>query len=343
MGSSLACALVFLAVPTAHGVQHTAKCGPKVSRPITATKTAAYEVAAAKGWSEPCVLLQRPFDGGNIGSTARAMLNFGLSKLRVVDPADDVQGEQAVLRATGAAPVLRHAETFESLPEATADLQLVLATTARPRDCLVPVYEPRAAAALAAETIARGERVGFLFGSEKNGLTNEELLCAHALVTIPTNPGFSSLNLGQAVLLMCYEWANRPAGEAGGPPSLAAAAEGEDSGSDADAAAPLGMVQSLFSWWEGVLWDVGFFGAGRGVHSAAGPTEGGKQEELRATATMDKIRRMVLRARPSRAEVSLLRGSLQTIRTPKATAPAATPASGRHDAGAEGGVDSNST
>ena len=78
---------------------------------------------------------------------------------------------------------------------------------------------------------------------------------------------------------------------------------------------------------------------------AAGPTEGGKQEELRATATMDKIRRMVLRARPSRAEVSLLRGSLQTIRTPKAkaTAPAATPASGRHDAGAESGVDSNST
>ena len=148
----------------------TAKCGPKVSRPITPVKIAAFEAAAARGAATPSVLLARPFDDGNVGSVARAMLNFGLWNLRLVAPDADAQSDEALLRASGAAPLLRAAVTHPNMASATADLQLVLATTARPRESRVPVHSPREAIRLATDAIGRGERVGFLFGSEKNGV-----------------------------------------------------------------------------------------------------------------------------------------------------------------------------
>ena len=120
------------------------------------------------------------------------MLNFGLWDLRLVDPDCDCQSDEAILRASGAAPLLNRAAVHANMRDAAADLQLVLATTARPRESRIPVYGPREAVALAAEAISRGERVGLLFGSEKNGLNNEELESAHGIVTIPTFPGFSS-------------------------------------------------------------------------------------------------------------------------------------------------------
>ena len=175
------------------------KCGPKVSRPITPTKTAAFESAIASGAAVPSVLLCRPFDDGNVGACARAMLNFGLWDLRLVDPTASASSDEALLRASGAAPILRRSSEHDRLAGAVDDLQLVLATTARPRESRIPVYEPREAVALATDAIRRGEKVGFLFGSEKNGLSNAELEHASAIVTIPTHPGFGSLNLAQAI------------------------------------------------------------------------------------------------------------------------------------------------
>ena len=162
------------------------KCGPKVSRPITPTKTAAFDNAFARGPTVPSVVLCRPFDAGNVGAAARAMLNFGLWDLRVVQPTDPevTISEEAILRASGAAPILHTSTTHSSLPQAVEDLQLVLATTARPRESRIPV-RTREAVERAVAAIQRGERVGLLFGSEKNGLSNEELE-ATEIVTIPT-------------------------------------------------------------------------------------------------------------------------------------------------------------
>lgn len=267
----------------------TAKCGPKVARPITQAKTRAYEDARAAAISRPAVLLARPFDDGNVGGAARAMLNFGLCRLRLVDPTANPRSDEAILRATGAAPVLRDSETYDSMAEAVADLQLVLATTARPRESRIPVHSPREAVELAKAAVARGERVGFLFGSEKNGLSNTELEHATSIVTIPTVPGFSSLNLAQAVLLMCYEWS-----------SVAEAADDEAAAEDAPSAeivpdaaqrASQGTLESLFAWWEDSLWTSGFFGGSRAVKSAYGEDAGKTQEESRAAAAMGKVRR----------------------------------------------------
>jgi len=282
------------------------KCGPKVSRPISPTKTAAFDSALARGSAVPAVILCRPFDAGNVGGAARAMLNFGLWDLRVVDPHDAqvLSSDEAILRASGAAPVLQRASTHQSLGSAVADLQLVLATTARPRESRIPVRTPREAVARAAAAIQRGERVGLLFGSEKNGLSNAELESATEIVTIDTMPGFSSLNLAQAVLLMCYEWGtNQPAD--GSPPTAGVVDEAQR--------APLSQLDSLFAFWERSLWESSFFGGGRAVRSTYGADEGAKQERSRATAAMNKLRRLVLRGEPTKSEASLLRGSLQSL------------------------------
>ena len=311
------------------------KCGPKVSRPITPTKTAAFENALARKHTVPSVLLARTFDAGNVGSVARGMLNFGLWDLRLVDPTADPQCDEAILRASGAAPLLRRASCHESMAEAAEDLQLVLATTARPRESRIPVYGPREAVTLARAAIARGERVGLLFGSEKNGLSNEELTSAHAIVTLPTFPGFSSLNLAQAVLLLCYEWASggdddddvvqveetadeAPATKRTQLDVAKAAWEAEVESADGSSArAPLKQLDSLFDWWEEVLWRCGFFGGGRAVNSKYGAEAGGEQEQLRAASAMAKIRRLLMRAQPSVGEAALLRGALQTMAVPK--------------------------
>ena len=170
---------------------------PKAERPIAPTKRRAFEAAKARSHLLPSVLLVRTFDPGNVGSAARAMLNFGLCDLRLAAPlCEDWRTEEAILRASGAAPLLQHAQEFDSIRTATADMQLVLATTARTRDANLPVHTAREAAGLAASAIARGERVGFVFGSEKNGLSNAELRsvcafhacadlhCMHALICI---------------------------------------------------------------------------------------------------------------------------------------------------------------
>jgi tRNA/rRNA methyltransferase len=271
---------------------------------VPSSKAAALSAARA-AVGRPSVLLFRPHSPGNIGSVARAMLNFGLTDLRVVAPADaGWRGHaEAVTNACGASPLLEDASLYDAPEAATDDLQLVLATTARTRDAAVPVYTAREAAALACDAAARGARVGLLFGTEKNGLSNDELQCAHALVTIPTEPNFSSLNLAQAVLLVASEW----------HAADAAAAGAADADADAPEAATLQQLRSLLDFSEAQMWRTGFFGSGGG----AGADAADEAERVRAAASFDKLRRWLLRSRPSAAEASLLRGALQRLAEPR--------------------------
>lgn len=154
----------------------------------------------------PAFVLVRPQMGENIGAAARAMLNFGLSHMRIVAPRDGWPNPAAVAMASGAGRVLDTAAVHPDLNAALADQHFTFATTARNRDLTKPVYSPEAAMQLAAEKIAAGQRVAVLFGPERAGLENADVAQANAIITVPVNPEFPSLNLAQCVLLTGYEW-----------------------------------------------------------------------------------------------------------------------------------------
>ena len=156
--------------------------------------------------SAPAVILVAPQLAENIGSTARAMLNCGLTDLRLVRPRPAWPHPRAVAAAAGADAVLDGARVVARTEEAIADLHYVAATAARPREGVKAVVTARAAAAEVRERLGRGERSGYLFGPERTGLENDDVALADALLTVPLNPDFSSLNLAQAVLLAAYEW-----------------------------------------------------------------------------------------------------------------------------------------
>jgi tRNA/rRNA methyltransferase len=160
---------------------------------------------AANG-AAPVVILVDPQLGENIGTAARAMLNCGLGELRLVRPRDGWPNDAAVAAASGADTVLQGAALFDDTAAAIADLQRVYAATARPRDMVKPVLTPRAMAAEVRTAAARGERCGVLFGPERTGLDNDDVALADAVLEVPLNPGFTSLNLAQAVLIVGYEW-----------------------------------------------------------------------------------------------------------------------------------------
>lgn len=155
----------------------------------------------------PFVVLIEPQLGENIGAAARAMLNFGLSGLRLVKPRDGWPNPAAAAMASGAAMVVDGAKVFDSAAAALADCRYVLATTARPREMLLPVITPAEAASALRARISAGERCAVLFGGERAGLANEDAARANAIISIPVNPAFASLNLAQAVLVVAYEWA----------------------------------------------------------------------------------------------------------------------------------------
>src|SRR6266481_5004373 len=154
----------------------------------------------------PVVILVEPQLGENIGMAARAMGNFGLTRLRIVNPRDGWPNVSAQRAAAGADHILDQIELFETVEQAVADCTLLFATTARAHDQAKPVVAPAAAAGELAAEIASGGRVGILFGRERYGLQNQEVALASRIVTFPVNPGFASLNLAQAVLLIGYEW-----------------------------------------------------------------------------------------------------------------------------------------
>ncbi|MDM9621582.1 RNA methyltransferase [Rhizobium sp. S96] len=154
----------------------------------------------------PVIILVEPQMGENIGMVARAMANFGLSELRLVNPRDGWPNEKAQAAASKADHVIEGTKVFDTLEEAIADLNFVYATTARERDGFKPVRSPVVAAQTLRARFAAGEGTGILFGRERWGLSNEEVALADEIVTFPVNPAFASLNIAQAVLLMSYEW-----------------------------------------------------------------------------------------------------------------------------------------
>src|SRR5260370_11583777 len=140
---------------------------------------------------------------------ARAMGNFGLTRLRIVNPRDGWPNVHAGRAASGADHILDQAELFDTVEQAVAGCTLLFATTARAHDQAKPVVAPAAAASEIAAEITSGGQVGILFGRERYGLQNEEVALANRLITFPVNPGFASLNLAQAVRLIGYEWVKR--------------------------------------------------------------------------------------------------------------------------------------
>lgn len=247
----------------------------------------------------PAIVLVRPQLGENIGAAARAMLNCGLSDLRLVRPRDGWPNVKALGAAAGAHDVLANVRPCESVADALADLHLVYATTARAREMEKPVVPPRAAAGAMREAAARGERVGLLFGPEKAGLKNEELVMADALVRIPLNPAFASLNLAQAVLLLSYEWyaAAAPAPPAAPPDRRSRPAT-------------KGELGDFFATLEGALDARGFY-----------PTP-----EMRPKMARN-MRTLFARIAPTRQDVQTLYGMVRALSADPARRPASPPRS----------------
>jgi tRNA/rRNA methyltransferase len=144
--------------------------------------------------------------GENIGAVARVMLNFGLSGLRLVEPRDRWPNPKAHAVASGADKVLDAAKVEWRLEEALADCTFVLAATARPREMEKPVWSAREAGVQLRAALAAGARPAVMFGAEANGLTNDEIARADAVLTYPVNPGFASLNLAQAVSIFAFAY-----------------------------------------------------------------------------------------------------------------------------------------
>lgn len=220
---------------------------------------------------------------GNIGGAARAMKNMGLSGLRLVRPARFPSAE-ATARASGADDVLAAAACHATLRAAVADCTLVLGTSARSRSLPWPTLDARAAALRAVEAARHGP-VAVVFGCEQSGLSNEELAHCAALVSIPTDPVYSSLNLAAAVQILAYEL------------RLAAGAPGPAAPDPDTAPAPAADLERLYEHLEAVLVQVGFLDPSNPRH------------------TMRRLRRLLGRAGPDRNEVAILRGILTAVQS----------------------------
>jgi len=195
----------------------------------------------------PVFVLVEPQMGENIGATARAMLNFGVSGLRLVNPRDGWPNSRAAATASGAAIVVDNAQVFETLDEAIRDCRFVIAATARRRELAIPVLDPAAAAAALHARIGAGQNCAVVFGGERNGLSSDDVARAGAILSVPVNPAFASLNLSQAALLVAYEWSR-----ARGFPALENPLEEEAPASRDDLA-------HLFSHLEAELDAAGYF------------------------------------------------------------------------------------
>ena len=233
----------------------------------------------------PAIILCEPQLGENIGTAARAMANFGVWDLRLVRPRDGWPNDRAVAAASKADHVISNARVFETLGEAIADLTLVYATTARPRDLQKPVLGPDEAAANLFSHISGGRKAGLLFGREKWGLLNEEVALADAIVTLPVEPAFASLNIAQAVLLMSYEWRRHS--------ELGTALPFSDVMADV---APREELMGLFGHLESTLDESGFF------------TAPGKRPTV-----ITNLRIMLERGKFTSQEIRTLRGVISSI------------------------------
>jgi tRNA/rRNA methyltransferase len=153
------------------------------------------------------IILVEPQLAQNIGAVARAMLNFGLTDLRLVSPRDGWPNQDALASAAGADIVIENSQIFSTTQAAITDLNRVFATSVRAHDMIKCIYSPHAALMHLVETSQQNQKVGVLFGGERCGLQGEDVSLCEALIKIPSNPEFSSLNLAHAVALIAYEWA----------------------------------------------------------------------------------------------------------------------------------------
>lgn len=186
----------------------------------------------------PVIVLVRPQLGENIGKAARAMLNFGLTEMRLVTPRDGWPNSSAGPAASGADIVLANAQVFDTLADAVADISHVYATTVRKRGVTKPVVTPAEAAS---EIHVAEGRSAILFGAERSGLESDEVALARTIITVPINPEFGSLNLAQAVILCAYEWSKYQSLES--PPKI-------DLAPPAPQEELEGMIEQLFAMLE---------------------------------------------------------------------------------------------
>ncbi len=231
----------------------------------------------------PIIVLVRPQLGQNIGKAARAMLNFGLTELRLVAPRDGWPNPDAGPAASGADAVLGAARLFDTAAEAIADCAQVYAATVRRRDLMLPVVDPAGMARGIAESVGR---TAILFGPERSGLETEDVALAKAIVTVPINPRFGSLNLAQAVILLAYEWSRQaelavPTAREAEPPATHSELEG------------------LIGQIDAELDAIGYF------H----PPE-------RTQATRNTLRTILTKPGWSNREVQALRGVIRALSTP---------------------------
>ncbi|MTJ03564.1 MAG: RNA methyltransferase [Sediminimonas qiaohouensis] len=234
---------------------------------------------------QPSFVLVRPQMGENIGAAARAMWNFGLDRMRVVAPRDGWPNPRAVAMASGAGRLLDEAQLHDDLGAAVGDATYVYATTARARGLTKPVFSPEAAMADAAQRIADGGRVAVLFGPERAGLENEDVARANAVISVPVNPDFPSLNLAQCVLLTGYEWRRATAEVVGRTTPIA---RGEW--------ASAGDVARLADHYEERLEQAGFF-----------------FPETKAAGMKTNLRNLWSRMPLTRADVQMLHGILRQM------------------------------
>lgn len=231
----------------------------------------------------PAIVLVRPQLGENIGKAARAMLNFGLTDMRLVNPRDGWPNPSAGPAASGADIVLESARVFETVQDAIADCSTVFASTVRRRDLVMPVLRPEEMAG----RIARSpERCAILFGAERSGLETEEVALGHAIVTVPINPGFGSLNLAQAVILLAYEWSKTA--DLAVPPAK-----------ELEPPAPHGEVEGLIGQLDEALVEKGYF-----------------HPPSRTRATKNTLRTIFTKTGWSSREVKAVRGVLRALVSP---------------------------
>ena len=233
----------------------------------------------------PAIVLVRPQLGENIGKAARAMLNFGLTDLRLVNPRDGWPNPAAGPAASGADIVLEKAGLFDSVADAVADCAFVYATTVRKRGLVTPIVTPEQAAQ---EIRLNAGPSAILFGAERSGLETEDVAVAQKIITVPINPEFGSLNLAQAVMVVAYEWSKHEA--------LAMPTEGEP----AEPRATQAQLEGLIGQFDEALDQSGYYF----------PPD-------RTPATKLTLRTILTKASWSNREVQALRGMLRALTNPR--------------------------
>jgi tRNA/rRNA methyltransferase len=244
----------------------------------------------------PSVVLVNPQLGENIGTAARAMANFGLHELRIVEPRDGWPNERAVSASSGADWIIGSAAVFDDLKSALADAHFVYATTARPRGMTKEVITPEQAGRDMRARVARGEKLSVLFGRERWGLNNDEVSLADVIITAPVNPAFASINIAQAVLLVGYEWYKEQATTLGQMTPELAALDGPGLKTPDTRPATKEELFGFYGHLEGELEAAGFY-----------KTAGKKPHMIR------NMRNLFSRAEATEQEIRSLRGMVASL------------------------------